>query len=87
MNLPPDYPLISDQELEELEDAYAEAEAAMTAAYYSRGRGSSRIAVDYTPVKNLHKPRGTRPGFVTYSHQKTVFVSPDKEKVEKLLVF
>jgi len=61
-------------------------EAAMTAAYYSRGRGSSRIAVDYTPVKNLHKPKGARPGFVTYSHQKTVFVSPDKEKVEKLLV-
>jgi predicted ribosome quality control (RQC) complex YloA/Tae2 family protein len=61
-------------------------EAAMTAAYYSRGRGSSRIAVDYTAVKNLHRPKGARPGFVTYSQQKTVFVSPDKEKVEKLLV-
>ena len=61
-------------------------EAAMTAAYYSRGRGSSRIAVDYTPVKNLHKPKGARPGFVAFSHQKTVLVEPDKEKVEKLLV-
>ena len=61
-------------------------EAAMTAAYYSRGRGSSRIAVDYTPVKNLHKPKGARPGFVTYSHQKTILVKPDKEKVERLLL-
>jgi predicted ribosome quality control (RQC) complex YloA/Tae2 family protein len=61
-------------------------EAAMTAAYYSSGRGSTRIAVDYTPVKNLHKPKGARPGFVTFSHQKTVLVKPDKEKVEKLLV-
>jgi len=61
-------------------------EATMTAAYYSSGRGSNRIAVDYTPVKNLHKPKGARPGFVTFSHQKTVFVTPDKVKVEKLLV-
>jgi predicted ribosome quality control (RQC) complex YloA/Tae2 family protein len=61
-------------------------EAAMTAAYYSRGRGSGRIAVDYTAVKNLHRPKGARPGYVTYSHQKTVFVKPDKEKVERLLV-
>ena len=59
-------------------------EAATIAAYYSRGRGSNRIAVDYTAVKNLHRPRGARPGLVTYSHQKTVLIKPDKEKVEKL---
>ena len=59
-------------------------EAAMIAAYYSRGKDAGRIAVDYTPVKNIHKPKGARPGFVTYSHQKTVMVKPDKEKVEKL---
>jgi predicted ribosome quality control (RQC) complex YloA/Tae2 family protein len=61
-------------------------EAAMIAAYYSRGRDSGRIAVDYTPVKNIHKPKGARPGFVTYSHQKTITVQPVKEKVEKLIV-
>jgi predicted ribosome quality control (RQC) complex YloA/Tae2 family protein len=59
-------------------------EAAMIAAYYSRGRDSGRIAVDYTPVKNIHKPKGARPGFVTYSHQKTMMVQPEKEKIEKL---
>jgi len=61
-------------------------EAATIAAYYSRGRGSGRISVDYTPVKNIHKPKGARPGFVTYSQQKTINVQPEKEKVEKLTI-
>ena len=61
-------------------------EAAMIAAYYSRGRDSGRIAVDYTPVKNIHKPKGARPGFVTYSHQKTIMAQPEKEKIEKLTI-
>lgn len=61
-------------------------EAATTAAYYSAGRGSGRMAVDYTAVKNLRKPKGARPGMVTYFHQKTVFVEPDREKVEGLVV-
>jgi predicted ribosome quality control (RQC) complex YloA/Tae2 family protein len=59
-------------------------EAAMIAAHYSRGRESGRIAVDYTPAKNIHKPKGARPGFVTYAHQKTIMVEPDREKIEKL---
>ena len=49
-------------------------DAATIAAYYSGGRGSGRLAVDYTAVKNLRKPKGARPGMVTYFHQKTVFV-------------
>jgi predicted ribosome quality control (RQC) complex YloA/Tae2 family protein len=59
-------------------------EAAMIAAHYSRGRDSGRIAVDYTAIKNIHRPKGARPGFVTYSHQKTIMVKPDKEKIENL---
>jgi predicted ribosome quality control (RQC) complex YloA/Tae2 family protein len=60
------------------------AEAATIAAFFSRGKGSTRVPVDYTPARNVHRPKGARPGFVTYLHQKTVFVNPDKEKVEKL---
>ena len=60
-------------------------EAATVAAYFSRGRGSTRVAVDYTAVRNVHRPKGAHPGFVTYFHQKTIMVSSDKEKVEKLL--
>jgi predicted ribosome quality control (RQC) complex YloA/Tae2 family protein len=61
-------------------------EAAMIAAHYSRGRDSGRIPVDYTAIKNTHRPKGARPGFVTYVHQKTILVKPDKEKIEKLIV-
>ncbi len=59
-------------------------EAAGVAAFYSRGRGSGRLPVDYTAAKNLRKPKGARPGLVTYSRQKTIFVTPDKASVEKL---
>ncbi|MBO5870747.1 MAG: NFACT family protein [Clostridia bacterium] len=41
-------------------------EAAMVAAYYSEKRGSSNVEVDYTRVRNLKKPSGSAPGFVTY---------------------
>ena len=59
-------------------------EAATIAAYYSRGRGSTRLPVDYTLVKNVRRPKGAKPGMVTYFHQKTVMVKPDKEKVERM---
>lgn len=41
-------------------------EAAMVAAYFSEKRGSSNVEVDYTRVRNLKKPSGSAPGFVTY---------------------
>ncbi len=59
-------------------------EAATIAAHYSRGRGSTRLPVDYTEVRNLRKPKGAKPGMVIYYHQKTVMVKPDKENIEKL---
>jgi predicted ribosome quality control (RQC) complex YloA/Tae2 family protein len=58
-------------------------EAAAVAAYYSSGRDSTRLPVDYTEVKNLRRPKGAKPGMVTYFHQKTVYVQPDKEKMGK----
>ena len=41
-------------------------EAAMVAAYFSEKRGSANVEVDYTRVRNLKKPTGSAPGFVTY---------------------
>lgn len=51
-------------------------EAASLAAYYSKGRSSSRVPVDYTLRKYVKKPGGARPGFVIYTHQKTLSVQP-----------
>jgi len=47
------------------------------AAYFSRGRTDSKVAVDYTRRKNVKKPKGARPGMVTYDHQKTIMASPE----------
>lgn len=48
-------------------------EAAQVAARYSKAEGTN-IAVDYTRVRNLRKPGGSKPGFVTYKTNYTAFV-------------
>ena len=53
-------------------------EAAQLAAYFSKGRDSDNVPVDYLPVKRLHKPNGAKPGFVTFTGQRTLFVKPRK---------
>ncbi|AFZ68975.1 Rqc2 family fibronectin-binding protein [Deinococcus peraridilitoris] len=50
--------------------------AASVAAYHSKARGDANVAVDYTRVKNVWKPRGAPAGKVLYTQQKTVFVDP-----------
>ena len=52
------------------------AEAASLAAYYSRGREGTRVPVDYTLKKYVKKPSGAKPGFVIYTHQRTLYVQP-----------
>lgn len=61
-------------------------EAAEIAAYHSKARDSKLVPVDYTPVKNLKKPQGAPPGKVIYHVYYSVNVTPDKEKIEKMLV-
>ena len=52
---------------------------ASIAAYYSKGRNSSKVNVQYTEVKNIKKPKNAKPGFVVFNHYKTIMVEP-KEK-------
>lgn len=59
-------------------------EAAMIAAYHSKSVNSSSVAVDYTIIKNVKKPVGAKPGKVIYNSYNTVYVTPQKELVEKL---
>ena len=53
-------------------------EAAGIAAGYSKAT-SDLVAVDYTRAKNIKKPAGAKPGFVTYKTNYTAFVKPIKE--------
>ncbi|PTX50338.1 putative ribosome quality control (RQC) complex YloA/Tae2 family protein [Melghirimyces profundicolus] len=59
-------------------------EAAMLAAWYSKARESSQVPVDYTLIKHVRKPSGAPPGFVIYEEQKTLFVTPDENRIRKL---
>lgn len=61
-------------------------EAAMIAAYHSKARQSSRVPVDYTPVRQVKKPAGAKPGMVIYHVYQTAYVTPDEALVEKLRV-
>ena len=59
-------------------------EAAKLAAWFSRAREGANVPVDYTPVKNVKKPAGARPGMVIYSTCRTVNVTPEEALVKKL---
>jgi len=51
-------------------------EAAELAAYYSKGRGSENVPVDYTQVRHVKKPNGAKPGMVIFTDNRTVYVTP-----------
>lgn len=59
-------------------------EAAVLAAYFSKARDSSAVPVDYTEIRHVKKPNGSKPGFVIYFEQKTLYVTPDQETVRAL---
>ena len=53
-------------------------QAAELAAAYSKYSQYNNVPVDYTQVKHVKKPNGSKPGFVNYFEQKTIFVTPTK---------
>lgn len=59
-------------------------EAAMLAAYFSKGKQSSNVAIDYTYRKNVKKIPNAKPGMVIYTNFKTVYVTPDEKLVKSL---
>lgn len=56
-------------------------EAAMIAAYYSKASEGQNVPVDYTLVRNVRKPGGSKPGFVIYTTNYTAYVTPDERHV------
>ncbi|MEY8463092.1 Rqc2 family fibronectin-binding protein [Streptococcus merionis] len=59
-------------------------DAAELAAYFSKARLSNLVQVDMIEAKKLHKPTGGKPGFVTYTGQKTLRVTPDEAKIKRM---
>ncbi len=53
-------------------------DAAVLAAVHSKAKDSSQIPVDFTQIRNVHKPIGAKPGMVNYFNYKTVYVNPEE---------
>ncbi len=61
-------------------------EAAILAAWFSQARESSKVPVDYTPVRFVKKPGGARPGMVIYTTYETAQVTPDGALAKRLRI-
>ena len=59
-------------------------DAAELAAYFSKARLSNLVQVDMIETRKLNKPTGGKPGFVTYTGQKTLRVTPNEEKIKSM---
>lgn len=58
--------------------------AANIAAYFSKGRYSSSVPVDYCNVKDIKKIPGSKLGKVSIQNQKTIYIDPDEDKINSL---
>ena len=61
-------------------DAALEAAGILAAGHSTQHQGA-KVAVDYTLRKNVKKIPGARPGMVTYTSYKTMFVTPPGDSV------
>ncbi|WP_062324864.1 NFACT RNA binding domain-containing protein [Holzapfeliella floricola] len=59
-------------------------EAAEIAAYYSKAQSSAHVQVDYVEVKRVKKPNGAKPGFVIYTGQNSIEVTPQPNKIDQM---
>lgn len=59
-------------------------EGARLAAYYSSGRSSGKVEIDYTTRKNLRKPRGAKPGFVIYDNHSSILADTNINDIKEV---
>lgn len=56
-------------------------ETAEIAAYFSKAKNSAHVQVDYVQDKRVKKTNGAKPGFVIYTGQNSIEVTPEKTRV------
>ncbi|MHB1315401.1 MAG: Rqc2 family fibronectin-binding protein [Christensenellales bacterium] len=59
-------------------------EGALLAAYFSKGKTSQNVPVDYCLRKYVKKPGGSKPGMAVYTTNKTAYITPDEAAVESM---
>lgn len=65
-------------------DEYTIRLASTIAAYYSKGKNSSSVPVNYTTVRTLKKPSGKKLGQVILDHYKTIYIDPDDSFLDEI---
>jgi predicted ribosome quality control (RQC) complex YloA/Tae2 family protein len=55
-------------------------QAASLAAYYSQGRGSTSVPVDYTLQRHVRHMKNGGPGMVIYERERTLYANPAAER-------
>ena len=60
--------------------------ASYLAVHFSKARGSSKVPVDYTRARFVKKPSGSKPGFVIFTNQTTLYVTPEEEVLKPVLL-
>lgn len=68
---------------EELPDRTFE-EAGRLAGFYSKGRDSDKVEIDYLQKKNVKKPNKSAPGFVVYYTNYSLTIAPDISGIQQL---
>ncbi len=81
-DMPGSHVVITHVESEITEDDILD--AAKIAAYHSKGKESQSVPVDYTEIRYVKNIPGTKPGFVTYTDQKTVYVTPVEKEISEM---
>ncbi|MBO5387346.1 MAG: NFACT family protein [Lachnospiraceae bacterium] len=81
-NMPGSHVIVKTEGESELPDRTYE-EAARLAAYYSAGKGSPKVEIDYTLRRNLKKPPKAKPGFVIYHTNYSMNIEPDIHGIEE----
>ncbi|MFQ9634766.1 MAG: NFACT RNA binding domain-containing protein, partial [Coprobacillus cateniformis] len=72
-DMPGSHVVVHSEELNE----YTIRLASKIAAYFSKGKHSSSVPVNYTQIKTLKKPQGAKPGQVILNHYSTIYIDPD----------
>ena len=60
--------------------------ASYLAVHFSKAQGSSKVPVDYARARFVKKPSGAKPGFVIFTNQTTLYVTPEAEVLQPVLL-
>ena len=79
-DMPGSHVVVHSEELDE----YTIRLASTMAAYFSKGKNSSSVPVNYTQVKTLKKPSNAKPGQVILNHYSTIYIDPDDSFLDEI---